>query len=135
MTAAQSLAELERLSLEGTPIPPADAEFVGASGTGGAGASNAQSLPAVAGKKNYLLGFIVTTTQPATVLNGVVTVTGLSIGTLSFQIVESTAAGGQLVINFPRPLPASALNTAITVTLPAIVTGGSSAVAVYGFVR
>lgn len=52
---------------------------------------------------------------------------------LSYQFVEAVAAGGQLIVNFPTPLPASAVNTAIAVNLPAITSGGAGAVTVHGF--
>lgn len=134
MSANKSLSELQREYFfnkaglaPGTPV--------GASATAAAAAANAVSLPAVAGKTNYLSGLVVSTGNPASAVTGVVTVTGLSVGTLSFQIVESVAAGGLLNINFAEPLPASAVDTAITVTLPAITSGAVSTVAVHGIVR
>lgn len=136
MAENQSISELQRAAYESQILGAAQtSELVGASATAAAGAANAQTLPAVAGKTNFLMGFVITTGQPAAVVNGVVTVTGLKIGTMSFQIVQSVNNGGSLDIHFPQPLPASAVNTAITVTLPAIVGGAVSAVAVYGFVR
>lgn len=123
---------------DGTATLAADVRSVGVavtgSATGAAAAAVSASLPAVAAKTNYLTGFVVTATNPAAVVNGVVTVTGLVSGTLSFQFVEAVATGGQLVVTFDTPIPASAVNTAITANLPAITGGGAGAVAVFGYV-
>lgn len=103
--------------------------------------ANAQAvatLPAVAGKTNYLSGFTVTGSGATAGLPVVVTVTGLLGGTLSFVY---TAAAGVLVANTPlvvtfaRPIPASAVNTAIVVTCPALGAGNTNnAVVANGYV-
>ncbi len=134
---SETLSDLQRKFFERGAFgieEPEEADYVYASATSAAGATAVATLPAVAGKRNYLLGFVITSTNPAAAVNGVVTVTGLGT-TLSFQFVESTTLGGKLVVQFSKPLPASALNTAIAVTLPAIATGGLGAVAAWGYVR
>jgi hypothetical protein len=66
-----------------------------------------------------------------------VTVTGLD-NTLSYTY--SAAAGvlvanQPLVVSFPQPLPASAVNTAIVVTCPALGSGNTNnTVTAHGFV-
>lgn len=108
-------------------------EGLAASATGGAGAEVLATLAAVAGKTNYITGLTVTARAPAATVGAVVTVAGVAGGTLSFQFVESASAGGKLEIVFATPVPASAVNTAIVVTLPAVTTGGAGAVVVTGF--
>lgn len=117
------------------PAPSIPQTPIAVSGTAGAALINAQTLPGVAGKTTWIRGFTVTTTNPAAAVSGVVTVTGLLAGTLSYEVVEAVATGLLLDIRFPDPLPASAVNTGIVVTLPAITSGAASAVSAYGFQR
>ena len=105
-----------------------------ASATAAAAASCAATLAGTAGKTTYIMGFVITTAAPAAAVTGTATITGLST-TLNFQIVESVTFGGELVVEFPFPIPASAPNTAIVVTLPAITSGAVSAVSAWGFQR
>lgn len=116
-----------------TTILPKKDDHIVDSATGLAGAAVSATLAAVAGKRNFLVGFSVTATNPAAAVNGVVTVSGLGAVNLSFQFVETVAAGGLLVVTFPTPMAASADNIAIVVSLPAIATGGIGAVAVWGY--
>lgn len=129
---SKTLGDLEREYYETNRQSRVASDYAYASATALAGLANSVSLPAVADKTNYLLGFIVTATNPAAAASGIVTVTGLGT-TLSFQLTESTTQGSQLKVVFPEPLPASAVNTAITVAVPAITGGGATAVAVFGF--
>lgn len=127
--------EYYELFASGASVPGvAVADYVYDSDTSTAGGACTSVIPAVAGKRNYLLGFSITTTAPAAISTGVATVTGLGV-TLSYQVVETTTAGAQVHVNFANPLPASALNTAITLTLPAITGGGSVATVIYGYVK
>jgi hypothetical protein len=109
------------------------------SATGTAAAAVTAALPAGSGLTTFIGGFTVTSGAPTATVSGTVTVTGLapwlgSNGTLSFQFVESATVGGELNIDFPFLLPASALNAAITVTCPAITSGAVVSVAAYGIV-
>lgn len=112
---------------------------VSKSATGAAAAAVSVKLTHVGDSSTmiYITGFMVTSTNPASTVSGVVTVTGLpttdSGGTLSFEFVESSQFGGLLNITFPDPIPAADLNTDITVSCPAITSGGAVAVAVYGY--
>lgn len=106
---------------------------VNSSATGDATHSAVATLPGVANKTTYISGFTMTTTAPASAVNGVATIAGLLGGTMYYQVQESTAQGFQLTIIFAQPIPASAQNTAIYVTIPAIAGGGLTAVAAYGF--
>lgn len=109
------------------------ATVTSASATGSAAASVAATLTGAAGKTTYITGFSVTATNPAAAVNGIVTVAGVLGGTLSYQFVEPSTTGAQLIVNFTTPLPSSALNTNIVVTLPAITSGGAGAVTAHGF--
>lgn len=93
-----------------------------ATGTTGAVAA---TLPASAAKLTYITGFAVGRTAGA---GATITVAGLLNGSLFF-----TQLSAPLVVIFDPPLPASALNTAITVTSAADGTGTGVNVAAWGF--
>lgn len=115
------------------PISAIVGTAVTASATGVAAASNTVTLPAAAGTTTYINGFVCTSGIPGANQIGVVTVTGCQGGTLSFQFPETTGFGGQLVVFFPMPIPASAPNQAISVNIPAITSGAVTAAAAWGF--
>jgi hypothetical protein len=113
-----------------------------ANGASGAAQSNAASLPAVAGKTNYLEGFDVTGGGATSAAVIEISVTGLAAGTLKYEmnvlagVTGPMNAQGGVFIRFPEPLPASGLNTAITVTVPSFGAGNTNAsVVAYGFVK
>jgi hypothetical protein len=108
----------------------------------GAAQSNAASLAATANRTNYLEGFDITGggATAASVIE--VSVTGLAAGTLKYELnILAGATGpmnaqGGFSVRFPQPLPASAVNTAITVTVPSFGAGNTNAaVVVYGFMK
>jgi hypothetical protein len=115
---------------------------VQASATGAASASNA-TMPAVAGKTNWIEGFDITGCGATTGATITVTVTGLNGGTMSFAVaiaqpVTVPAIGGNGIysVRFPEPLPASAVNTAITVNVPSFGAGSTAqSCAVYGYTK
>jgi hypothetical protein len=91
------------------------------------------------GRMAYIEGFDVTGggATSASVIN--CTVTGTT-NTLNFSmniasgVTASVNAQGGLFIRFPTPIPASATNTAITLTVPSFGTGNTEAsCTVYGF--
>ena len=104
-----------------------------ASATGAAAATAVATLAASVGRTTYLSGFCVTTLNPTAVESGVATVTGTITGTLSYQLVEAAATGGQLCVPFNPPVPASGTDVPIVVTLPAISSGAAGSVSAYGF--
>ena len=115
----------EAVTSGGTPV----------GGTSGnvANASAAASLAAVAGKTNYLTGVNIhfSGATAASVVNA--TITGLIGGTMTIPIAVpagATVGGVPVDLDFAVPIPASAVNTAITVTLPALGAGNTNA-AVY----
>ena len=113
-----------------------------AASAAGAAQQNATSLPAVAGKTTYITGFDVTGGGATAASIIEITVTGLATsagGTLKFEmnvaagVTASVNAQGGLTVTFPDPLPASAPNTQITVTVPSFGAGNTNAdVSVYG---
>lgn len=96
------------------------------------------ALPAVAAKTNYLTGFIVTASGASSglIVNG--TITGLLGGTYTFTFgfpAGVLVMAVPLVVMLDTPMPASAVNTAITISLPAGGTGNTNAaVEIQGYV-
>lgn len=117
-------------------IAPAIGADIGASSTGAAAILTA-TLAGVAGKLTYITGFQITGAGATAAAIVTVTVTGLLGGTQNYKLVipaGATLGVTPLLVNFARPLPASALNTAIVVTVPSFGAGNTdAAVAAQGF--
>lgn len=97
------------------------------------GAIITATLTATAATRAFITGFDVTLGVAGLLATVTVTVTGLT-NQLNFVIVGTTGQTDELSIRFPVPIPASALNTSIVVTLPAIGGGAAvNAVCAYGF--
>lgn len=101
------------------------------SSTGSAGASVSVTLAAASGKTTRIDGFDVSGGLVVAAVTGTVTVTGPA-NTLSYASVFTVTSGGVLLVRYPRPLPASGTNTAITVTVPAITGGPAVSVNAWG---
>ena len=100
-----------------------------------ANTSNSATLSAVAAQTNYITGFTVTTQGGTGAAAGAVTVTGVKGGTLTFEVGAAASNPVQFIHTFPQPLPASAVNTAIVVNVPALgANTGAAACTVYGYV-
>lgn len=116
--------------------PDTGTKITGASGNVAAAIATA-TLAAVAGKTTYITGFAVTGAGATAGLPVIVAVTGTITGTLSFIAVAAVGAlvaNQPLVVTFPTPVPASAANTAIVVTVPSLGVGNTHSAAVaYGF--
>lgn len=98
-----------------------------------ANASAAATLAAASGQTTYITGFTVTFAGATSAANAVVTVVGVAGGTMSFVVTApagATAVGTPLRVAFPVPVPASATNTAIVVTCPALGSGNTHAAVV-----
>ena len=95
------------------------------------------TLPAVAAKTTYITGFDVTGSGATAGLPVVVTIAGLLGGSITYTYsaaVGALVANTPLSIRFPVPMPASAVNTAITVTCPALGLGATNNVVnAFGF--
>lgn len=95
-----------------------------------ANATAAATLTSAASRLAYISGFEITAggaTAPALVT---ATVTGLLGGTLSYTFGATTGAAvasAPLIVEFNPPLPASAVNTNIVVSLPALGAGNTNA--------
>lgn len=118
-------------------IPFSEVTHITAASGNVANASAAATLAAVAGKKTYITGFEVTGTG-ATVGQAVsVTVVGTVTGTLTYTVASATGvlvANSPLIVQFTTPIPASAANTTIVVTCPALGAGNTnSTVVAHGF--
>lgn len=103
----------------------------------GANALITSTLPAAPGLTTYLTGFEVTGAGATAASVVVVTVTGVLGGTKRYDVVVpagATTSITPLIIEFTRPIPASAPNTAIIVTLPAFGAGNTNvALTAHGF--
>lgn len=102
--------------------------------------ANAQaqaSLPATAGKTTYITGFQVTGggATLAALVNAALT--GILGGPLNYSyggLAGILSLNQPLIVQFNPPLPASAMNQAITLTLPALGAGNLAAcVSMQGF--
>lgn len=102
-----------------------------------ANAAAVATLAAAAGLTNYLSGFEITGSGATGALVVNVTVTGLLGGTQThvFTAPAGAAVGATpLVVRYNPPIPASDVNTAIVVTLPALGAGNTNAcVVAHGF--
>lgn len=99
----------------------------------------AAALPAVAGKTNYITGFTVTGSGATVGAVVAVTVVGGISGTMTFTytaIAGAVLSNQPLIVSFPYPIPASAVNTAITVSCPTLGTGAAhNTVNAFGYVK
>src|SRR5262245_5024309 len=102
-----------------------------------ANASAAATLPGVPGKTTYITGFQCTGLGATGAGAAAVTITGLLGGTQTHQVTVPAGSAvpmAPLVVNFPFPIPASALNTSIVVTMGALGAGNTTAqCSAYGF--
>jgi hypothetical protein len=102
-----------------------------------ANATATATLAGVALKTTYITGFEVTGAGATAGLPVIVTVTGVLGGTLSYIYTAATGAtlaNTPLQVEFPEPVPASAVNTAIVVSCPALGLGATNnAVVAHGF--
>lgn len=101
-----------------------------------AAAANNQTLAGVAGKTTYISGFHVDGLGATGASTITVTITGIGT-TLSYTLsipAGATVAITRLVVEFARPIPASAPNTAIVVNVPSFGAGNTVAQAgAHGF--
>jgi hypothetical protein len=109
---------------------PGAAVAVEASANTAAGAQIVATLPAAAGISTWITGFDVTVSN-GTAGSVLVAVAGIATAR-SWYIAQVASGQSTLSIRFPRPIPSSAVNTAVTVTVPTTTTGFNSVVA-YGF--
>jgi hypothetical protein len=117
-------------------IPEGATPLTGASGTVAAGTATA-TLTSAAGRMAYISGFLITSTGSTAAAVVAPTITGLTGGT--FTMAYATVAGATLnnpsmLISFAQPIPASAVNTNIVVSVPSLGAGSTnSTVCAWGF--
>lgn len=122
-----------------SPFISSPSAVVQASSGNVANATAAATIPAVAAKTNFLEGVQITAGGATAGQCVNATVVGLLGGTITYTYCSATGAGlpsPSLVVAFNPPLPASAVNTAITLSVPALGTGNTNAAAsIQGFVQ
>lgn len=125
-------------SLRGRPFgrPIGSTPIRGASGNV-ANTAAVATLAAGTGPTAWITGFQVTAAGATAAANVVVTVAGILGGTASYVFTfptGATVAALPLVVQFPAPIPASAISTNIVVTVPAAGAGNThAAVVAHGF--
>lgn len=92
------------------------------------------TLAAAVGKTTYITGFSITSSGATVGAVVLATLAGL-VGGVTFTYVYAVMAGAALGnatlhVDFAIPLPASAVNTAIVLTLPALGVGNTNAAVV-----
>jgi hypothetical protein len=116
---------------------PSDATWLNSSSGNVANSAAVASLAGSSGVTNYCTGIEITFAGATAAGNVVATLAGLAGGTISFICTAPTGAtvpGAPIIAQFDPPLPASAANTAITLTLPALGSGNTHAcVNIHGF--
>jgi len=98
-----------------------------------ANANAVATLPAIAGRTLYLTGFEATSAGATAGIAVNLTVTGVTGGTLNYVFtaaVGAAVASVPLTVEYTYPIPASDVNTAIVVTLPALGLGNTNATVV-----
>lgn len=119
------------------PKLPAGATQVTATSGNAANAIATATIAAVSGRTNYITGFHITGSGATAALPAVVTVAGLLGGSITFtyNFASGVLVGNTpLLVEFPAPIPASAVNTAITVACAASGAGGTNNVVnAYGY--
>ena len=97
----------------------------------------AATMPADAARFNYLSGFDITFAGATVGLAVIAILTGIAGGPLSYIIsapAGATVGGAAMSMRFPQPLRSTAINTAITLSVPALGLGNTNiAVNLYGY--
>lgn len=116
--------------------PPGATPITADSGNKAAATATA-TLAAAAGVTTYITGFEITASGATAAAVVTVTVTGTITGTLHYTFgapAGVTAMCTPLSIQFPDPIPASAQNQTIAVSLPSLGAGNTNATVVaHGF--
>jgi hypothetical protein len=106
--------------------------------SGAAGATTVTLLGA-AGATTFITGFEVTGTGATAAQVTIVTISGILGGSKQYALVIPagiTLLVNPLIVEFSRPIPASAVNTAIVVTVPSFGAGNTTAATTaHGFQR
>lgn len=102
-----------------------------------AASANNVTLAGAASKTTYITGLQITGAGATAASVIAVTVTGTVTGTMNYRVaIPAGAAVGitPLIVSFPIPVPASAVNTAVVVNVPSFGAGNTdAAVSAQGF--
>lgn len=129
VTAGGSFPASPDIPLGATPVTASSGNVTNAVATA--------TLPAAVGKTTYITGFSCTGSGATAALVVILTIVGVITGTLHY--IYAAVAGAALIntpihVTFPKPIPANALNTAITVSCPALGLGNTNnAVVAHGY--
>jgi hypothetical protein len=117
------------ITQKGSEVPSGATQVTGSSGVVSA-ATAAAALPAVSAKTNYVSGISITGGGATSASLITCTLTGLVTGTQSYVFaVASGATAGSTALQrtFNPPVPASAVNTALTLSCPTFGSGNTAA--------
>jgi hypothetical protein len=113
--------------------------YITASSGNQANVAAVATLAGAAGVRTWITGFECTALGATAVNTVLVTITGLVTGTLTYVFqfpAGATVPATTLNVQFTTPIPSSAVNTSIVVTLPASGAGGTNAVTnAHGFLE
>ena len=127
------LSSANPLPINAVPgLPATGVTAIAGNATGTTGAV-VGTLTATSTTTAYISGFSVSAVG-GTAAVGPITVAGLAGGSQVYSM-NSLAAGNTLVVNFASAIPASAVNTNITITTTADGTATSVAVNSWGFLK
>jgi hypothetical protein len=99
---------------------------------GAAGAAITDTLPGAVGQMTWITGFDLTWDSSGTgTVNDSILVT--CTNTFLYRFATIAGQGGYLPVTFPQPVPASALNTAITVVLGATANRAACSINTHGY--
>lgn len=118
-------------------VGPGGAVAVSSSSGNVANASAVATLAAAAGKTTYISGFTITGGGATAASLVTATLVGLLGGTASYTVAVpagATLGFTPISVQFNPPLPGSAVNTALVLTLPALGAGNTNAsVSAWGY--
>lgn len=108
---------------------PLNATAITATSASQANANAVATLAGATGKTTYITGFQATASGSTAGLAVTLTIAGVVTATMNYTFTFPTGAivGATLVVQFVQPIPASATNTSIVVTLPAGGVGNTNA--------
>jgi hypothetical protein len=116
-------------TVDASETPTGAAQITAASGNV-ANAGAVATLAGTTGKTTYITGFQCTAAGATAASVVSATVAGVVTGTMTYTFVAPAGATAQatpLIVSFGKPVAASATNTAIVVTLPALGSGNTNA--------
>lgn len=130
LQAGAALSASNPIPVQLTPSLPSTVTALAGNASGTTGAV-VGTLTSAAAKTAYISGFSVSAIGGVAAV-GPIVVAGLAGGSQTYQM-NSLAAGNTLVVNFAQAIPASAVNTNITVTTTADGTASAVNVNSWGF--